>query len=183
MSTERPGIEELGRPRVRRGGWLPDWRFGLLVGLVVGLALVLVPPDFRRHALGGTEERTTTVLTATSRPGCDTGSVAVYELGWVDDAGTEHRSTFRRCGPQRLEVGEEISFWVSPDDDKAWEESPLALWLLALVVMPAVSLVLGLLGLWRQRVLARSVVRDAERRAASSGGAPGTSSPGGSLPG
>ena len=111
----------------------------------MGLLIFLGPADDRAHMLGGTTRTDTTVVDARLESGCDSGQRAVYRLGWLDEAGVGHLSTFRRCGPVRHEVGDHVQMWVSPDRDKAWEEGPRELWLWALVGVPALGMLAAVL--------------------------------------
>ena len=158
-ATERPGIEPVGRDGVR----LPrsEIVFGLLLGLTLSAVLVAVMPDTRRHMLGGTERRTTTVVAAESRPhpSDDDRAVAHYRLEWRDDDGSLHTSRLKRVGPLRHEVGDTWELWVTSDDTTATDESPARLWLLFGVGMPLFSLVLGWLLAWRQRLFVRASLR------------------------
>lgn len=160
MRDPRPGFEEVSARGRRWGGW--GW--ALAAGLLAGLVIFLGPADDRAHLLGGTSRTDTVVVSARSEAACDSGQRAVYELGWVDGNGVGHLSTFRRCGPVRHEVGDHVQMWVSPDQGEAWEESPLELWLWALLGVPALGLLAAALAVWRSRLLARSAVGSYERR-------------------
>jgi heme exporter protein D len=160
VSDPRPGFEEVSP----RHGWLAGWGWALVVGLAMGLLIFLGPADDRAHLLGGTTRTDTTVVDVRLESGCDSGQRAVYRLGWLDDAGVGHLSTFRRCGPVRHEVGDHVQMWVSPDRDKAWEEGPRELWVWALVGVPALGMLAAVLSVWRRRFLLRQSVRAQERR-------------------
>lgn len=166
MSDPRPGFEEVSP----RGSWLAGWGWALAVGLVMGLMIFLGPADDRAHMLGGTTRTDTTVVDARLESGCDSGQRAVYRLGWLDDTGVGHLSTFRRCGPVRHEVGDHVRMWVSPDRDKAWEEGPRELWAWALVGVPALGLLAAGLHVWRRRLAMRQLARARDRRRARSTG-------------
>ena len=159
----RPGIEELGGGR--RGG---EAACGLLLGLALSVVLVATLSDVRHHLLGGTERRTTTVVSAESGPRADDGDreVARYRLAWRDDSGTEHVSTFERSGPVRLAVGDKVAMWVSEDRPAATDESPLVSWLWFGLGIPLSGAAIGWLWGWRQRVVARSAVAGERRRRA-----------------
>ena len=102
MRDPRPGFE---RVEPRRGPWRFSFRM-LLVGLVIGLAVVLVPADQRDHVLGRTEHVSAEVTEVRMENACDSGRRAVYTLAWEDDDGVMHESVLRRCGPQRRDVGD-----------------------------------------------------------------------------
>lgn len=74
--------------------------------------------------------------------------------------------TFKRSGPPRRDVGDTWDLWVSPDGSVVESESPLITWLWLGLGIPAISLLIGLMWQWRQRVLARSIVRGVEKREA-----------------
>lgn len=164
MSDPRPGFEAGDRSWVR----LPrsEVLFGLGLGLLMAAGLVAALPDARHHMFGGTELRSTTVLSAESRPRSDDSDreVAHYRLTWRDDDGTSHFSTFKRAGPIRHQPGETWELWVSPDRVEAHDESPLVTWLWLGLGIPILSLVVGWLWQWRSRVLARSMLRGTEAR-------------------
>lgn len=157
MTPARPGIEELGGARPGGG----DAAFGLLLGFVLSAVLVALLPDVRSHLLGGTERRTTTVLSAEGgpRPGDQDREVARYVLAWRDDSGAQHTSTFVRSGPVRLGVGETVEMWVSEDRPAATDESPLRSWLWFGAGIPLAGAGIGWLWGWRQRVAARIAAR------------------------
>ena len=162
----RPGFEEHSRPHRR---WLSrgDLIFSLGVGVVLAVVLIAVLPDLRTHVLGGTEKRETTVVGVHegTRAGESDRPVTTYDLVWVDASGPV-RGTFKRSGPPRRDVGDSWELWVSPDGSVVEGESPLVTWLWLGLGIPATSLVIGLLWQWRQRVLARSIVRGVERHEA-----------------
>lgn len=166
MSADpRPGFEERERPH---GRWLArgDVVLGVVVGLVLAAVLVAVMPDVRTHLFGGTDRRVTTVVDVRegTRPGESDRPLTTYVVRWED--GDDVRSAaYRRTGPPRREVGEMWALWVAPDGSTVEAESPLVTWLWLGLGLPVASLVLGLLWQWRQRVFARSILRDVERRA------------------
>lgn len=164
MSDPRPGFEAMDRRWVR----LPrsEVLFGLGLGLVVAVALVASLPGVRHHMFGGTDLRSTTVLSAESRPRSDDNDreVAHYRLAWRDDDGTGHVSTLMRSGPVRHEAGETWELWVSPDRVEAHDEAPWVSWLWLGFGIPIASLAVGWLWQWRAQVLARSMRRGIEAR-------------------
>lgn len=166
VSDQRPGFEVRDRrwPRLPRGEVL----FGLGLGLLMAAALVAAMPDVRHHMFGGTDLRSTTVLSAESRPRSEGNDreVAHYRLAWRDDDGTEHASTFRRSGPLRHEAGDTWELWVSPDRVRAHDEAPWVSWLWLCFGIPIFSLAIGWLWQWRSQVLARSMLRGVEAREA-----------------
>lgn len=140
--------------------------FGLVIGLLLAAVLVAVTPDLRTHLLGGTDERVTTVIGVQegTRSGDSDRPLTTYVVRWEDGADVRS-ATYRRSGPPRREVGETWTLWVAPDGSTVEAESPLVTWLWLGLGLPVASLVLGMLWQWRQRVFARSILRDVERRA------------------
>ena len=83
------------------------------MGLVLAVVLVLLMPGTRAHLLGGTGQRTTTVVEVSERrrTGEDDRTVTAYDLRWSD--GDDVRTaTFRRSGPPQREVGDTWTLWV-----------------------------------------------------------------------
>ncbi|SEC50061.1 hypothetical protein SAMN04489844_2411 [Nocardioides exalbidus] len=151
-----------------------DVLLGIVVGLVLAAALVVVTPGARTHLLGGTDLRETTVVAV--RPGAVPGDVdkprTTYDLTW--SAGADDRTaTFRRSGDPDHAVGDTWDLWVSPDGSVVETTSPLTTWLWLGIGLPLFILLIGLVVRWRGRTEARAVVREAERIEARRGHAPG----------
>ena len=162
-SDARPGFEEHDRPH---RGWLSrgDVALGIGVGLLMAAVLVALMPDTRTHLLGGTDRRETTVVAVREGDLSDDVErpVTTYDLRWSE--GDDQRSaTFRRSGPADREVGDTWALWVSPDGSAVETSSPLATWLWLGIGLPAFVLLIGVLVRWRGRVMARSVLREADR--------------------
>ncbi|WP_126688204.1 hypothetical protein [Nocardioides ferulae] len=133
-----------------------------MTGMLVGFL-----PEIRHHMFGGTDLRTTTVVSAEegTRSDSDDRPVAYYRVSWRDDAGRQHFSTFKRSGPVRHHPGDSWPLWVSAERAGATnDESPLVVWFWLAGVLPLASAGLGLLWQWRQRVFARGLLRGVERR-------------------
>lgn len=164
MTTDpRPGPAEHEAPRHR---WLSpgDVVLAIGIGLVLAFVLAVVTPGTRAHLLGGTDRRETTVVGVREGARDDETDrvVTTYELRWSD--GDDVRTaTFRRTGPARREVGDTWTLWVSPDGTSVETSSPRATWLWLGIGMPVFVLLIGALVRWRGRVMARSVVREADR--------------------
>ena len=164
MTTDpRPGPAE---HEPSHHGWLSpgDVVLAIGIGLVLAFVLAVVTPGTRDHLLGGTDRRETTVVGVRegARDEETDRVVTTYELRW-SDGGDVRTATFRRTGPSRREVGDTWTLWVSPDGTSVETSSPRATWLWLGIGMPVFVLLIGALVRWRGRVMARSVVREADR--------------------
>ena len=85
-----------------------------------------------------------------------------YDLRWSD--GDEVRTaTFRRSGRPDREVGDTWALWVSPDGSVVETTSPRTTWLALGIGLPVFVLVIGLIVRWRNRAMARAVLKEADR--------------------
>jgi hypothetical protein len=141
-----------------------DVALAIGIGLVLAAVLAVITPGARTHLLGGTDRRETTVVAVRegSRPNEVDRPLTTYDLRWTDgdDVGT---ATFRRSGRPDREVGDAWALWVSPDGSTVETSSPLATWLWLGIGLPAFTLLIGALVRWRGRVIARSVIKEADR--------------------
>ena len=154
-------------PRRLRGVLGRELLWGLAAGWLVTALLVGFLPDMRHLMFGGTDLRTTTVVSAEqgTRSAGDDRPAAYYRLSWRDDAGRQHFSTFKRSGPLRHHPGDSWRLWVSAErSDATTDESPLVVWFWLAGALPLAFAGLGLLWQWRQKVFARGLLRGVERR-------------------
>ena len=141
-----------------------DVALAIGIGLVLAAVLAVITPGARTHLLGGTERRDTTVVAVRdgTRPDEVDRPLTSYDLRWSD--GDDVRtSTFRRTGRPDREVGDTWTLWISPDGSVVETSSPLTTWLWLGIGLPAFTLRLGALVRWRGRVIARSVIKEADR--------------------
>jgi hypothetical protein len=155
---------EGGAPEVP--GWLTvrDVALALGVGLVLAAVLTLVTPGAGTHVLGGTDLRDTTVVAVREGavPNDDDKTRTTYELSWSADGGTR-TATFHRAGAPDHQVGDTWRLWVSPDGSVVETTSPRTTVLWLGIGLPAFVLVIGLFVRWRNRTMAKDVLREADR--------------------
>lgn len=164
MTTDPgPGPEE-HEPSPGRWLSLGDVVLAVGIGLVLAVVLAVVTPGTSTHLLGGTDRQETTVVGVSEGVRDDETDrvVTTYELRW-SDGGAVRTATFRRSGPPRREVGETWTLWVSPDGTSVETSSPRTTWLWLGIGMPVFALLIGAIVRWRGRVMARSVIREADR--------------------
>jgi len=153
-----------GAPEVP--GWLSprDVALGIGAGLVLAVALVLLTPGARTHLLGGTDLRETTVVAVREDtvPGEVGKPRTTYDLRW-SVGGDVRTATLRRAGRPDHEVGDTWDLWVSPDGSVVEATSPLTTWLSLGLGLPAFALLVGTIVRWRNRVMARDVLKEADR--------------------
>lgn len=164
MTTDPDAGLDGGAPEIPGRLSVRDVALAIGIGLVLAAVLALITPGVRAHLLGGTDRRETTVVAV--REGAVPGDVdkprTTYDLRWSvgDD---ERTTTFRRSGHPDHEVGDTWTLWVSPDGSAVETSSPLTTWLWLGIGLPLFVLVIGAIVRWRSRVVAKSVIKEADR--------------------
>ena len=163
MTTD-PRAEGYDDPEPPRWLSVRDVALGVCVGLVLAAALVLLTPGSRTHLFGGTDLRETTVVAVqgSAVPDDVDKPRATYDLRWSD--GDDVRTaTFSRAGTPDREVGDTWSLWVSPDGSVVETTSPVTTWWALGIGLPLFVLLIGLIVRWRNRVMAGSVLKEADK--------------------
>lgn len=164
MTTDLRNDIEGGAPDVP--GWLSlrDVALGIGVGLVLAVALVVLTPGAPTHLLGGTDLRETTVVAVREDvvPGEVDKPRTTYDVSW-SAGGHVLTATLRRAGRPDHEVGDTWDLWVSPGGSVVETTSSRTTWLWLGLGLPVFALVVGTIVRWRNRVMARAVVKEAGR--------------------